>query len=49
MSDAKGGNIISAINSRAVSIARYEVGIISWTKMELDRKTIKMMRTYGAQ
>ena len=51
-SKLNGGNIISAINSRAVSIVRYEVGIISWTKMELellDRKTIKMMTTYGAQ
>ena len=47
-SKLNGGNIISAINSRAVSIIRYEVGIISWTKMELellDWKTIKMMTT----
>ena len=27
------GNIISAINSRAVSTVRYGSGIISWTKM----------------
>ena len=51
-SKLNGGNIISAINSRAVSIVRFEVGIISWTKMELellDRKAIKMMTMYGAQ
>ena len=41
-----GGNIISAINSRAVSIVRYGAGIINWTKMELeelDLKTRKLM------
>ena len=46
-----GGNIISAINSRAVSIVRYGAGIISWTKMELeelDRRTRKLMTMYGA-
>ena len=45
-------NIILAINSRAVSIARYETGIIKWTKNELeelDRKTRKLMTMYGAQ
>ena len=47
-----GGNIISAINSRAVSIVRYGAGIIKWTKdefEELDRKTRKLMSMYGAQ
>ena len=47
-----GGNIISAINSRAVSIDRYGAGIIKWTKNELeelDRKTRKLMSMYGAQ
>ena len=50
-SKLNGGNIISAINSRAVSIVRYGAGITSWTKMgleELDRKTRKLMRMYGA-
>ena len=47
-----GRNIISAINSRAVSIVRYGAGIIKWTKNELeelDRKTKKLMSMYGAQ
>ena len=47
-----GGNIISAINSRAVSIVRYGAGIIKWTKKELeelDRKTRKLMSMYSAQ
>ena len=36
------GNIIQAINSRAVSLIRYGAGIIDWRKDELkdiDRKT----------
>ena len=43
-------NIISAINSRTVSIVRYGAGIISWTKMELEelgRRTRKLMTMYG--
>ena len=43
---------MSAINSRAVSIARYGVGIIKWTKNELeelDRKARKLMSMNGAQ
>ena len=51
-SKLNGGKIISAINSRAVSIVRYGVRIISWTKMEfeeLDRKTRKLMTIYGTQ
>ena len=50
-SKLNGGNIILAINSRAVSIVRYGAGIISWTKMELeelDRRTRKLMTMYGA-
>ena len=46
------GNIISAINSRVVSIVRYGAGIIKWRKNELeelDRKTRKLMAMYGAQ
>ena len=38
------GNIVSAINSRAVSIVKYGAGIICWTKKELeelDQKTRK--------
>ena len=45
-SKLNGGNIISAINSRAVSMIRYGAGIINWTKMELeelDLKTRKLM------
>ena len=51
-SKLNGGNIIAAINSRAVSIIRYGAGIIKWTKNELeemDRKTRKLMTMYGAQ
>ena len=48
-SKLNGRNIISAINSRAVSIVRYGAGVIKWTKMELeqmDRKTRKLMTVY---
>ena len=48
----KKGNIISGINSRAVSIVRCWTGIIKWTKNELeelDKKTKKLMSMYGAQ
>ena len=41
-----------AIKSRAVSIVRNEVGIISLTKMELeelDQRTRKLMTMYGAR
>ena len=41
-----GGNTIRARNSRAVSLVRYSVGILKWTKDELkamDRKTRKIM------
>ena len=51
-SKSKGGNTISTINSRAVSIVRYGAGITSWTKSELeelDRKTRKLMTMYGVQ
>ena len=39
-------NVISAINSRAISIIRYSAGIIKWTikeMKELDRKTRKLL------
>ena len=38
-------NIITAINSWAVSVIRYGAGIVNWTKAELqqmDRKTRKL-------
>ena len=50
-SKLNGGNIISAINSRAVAVVRYGAGIIKWTKDEmqdLDRKTRKLLTLYGA-
>ena len=43
-------NIILAINSRAVFIVRYGVGIKSWTKMELEelyRKRRKLMAMHS--
>ena len=43
-SKLNGGNIIKAINARAVSVIRYSAGIIDSTKEELqimDRKTRK--------
>ena len=49
-SKLSGGNIITAINLRAVSIMRYGAGIISWTKIELeelDRRTRKLMTMCG--
>ena len=48
-SKLNGENVILVINSRAVSIVRYEVGIISWIKMELeepDRITRMLMTIY---
>ena len=45
-SKLNGGNVITAINSRAVSYVRYSAGIINWTREELrrmDRKTRKIM------
>ena len=50
-SKLNGGNIVSNINSKAVSIVRYGAGVISWTKMELeelDRRTRKLMAMYRA-
>ena len=50
-SKLNGGNVISAINSRAVSNVRHGAGLISWTKMELevlDQKTRKLMTKHGA-
>ena len=40
-SKLNGGNIVSAINSRVVSIVRYGEEIISWTKMELADDNVR--------
>ena len=48
-SSLNSGNIIQAINSRAVSVIRYGAGIVDWTKNELqemDRKTRKLLTIY---
>ena len=45
-SKLNGGNVVNAMNSRAVSIIRYSAGIVEWTKDELgklDRKTWKLL------
>ena len=50
-SKLNGGNIITAINSKAVSLIRYGAGIINWTKEEvriIDRKTRKLLTMYRA-
>ena len=42
---------MTAINFRAVSIVKYEAGIVDWAKEELkvmDRKTRKLMTIYRA-
>ena len=48
-SSLNSGNVIQAINSRAVSVIRYGAGIVDWTKNELqemDRKTRKLLTIY---
>ena len=48
-SKLNGGNVVSAINSRAVSLIRHGAGIIKWSKEELralDRKTRKLLTIY---
>ena len=50
-SKLNGGNTISAINNRAVSVVRYSVGIVKWTVNELnemDRKTRKRLTKFRA-
>ena len=50
-SKLSGKNKIMAANTWAVAILRYSVGVVEWKTDELkvlDRKTRKMMRTYGA-
>ena len=44
-----GKNVIMAVNTWAVSVLRYGVGVINWTKAELesiDRKALKQMTIY---
>ena len=51
-SHLNGGNVIQAINARAVSIIRYSAGILDWTKLELqelDRQTRKLLNIYRAE
>ena len=48
-SKLNGGNIMSAINSRAVSLVRYGACITRWSKNKLralDRKTRKLLTIY---
>ena len=45
-SKLNGGNVVSAINSRALSLIQYQAGNIRWSKDELralDRKTRKLL------
>ena len=44
-------NLVTAINTWAVSLLRYEASVIEWTQHELEiinRRTRKMMHLYGA-
>ena len=48
-SSLNSGNVILAINSRAVSVIRNGAGIVDWTKneiQEMDRKTRKLLTIY---
>ena len=50
-SKLNGGNVVRAINERAVSLIRYSAGVVECTKAELeaaDRKTRKLVTIYGA-
>ena len=50
-SKLNGKNIITSINSRAVSIIRYSAGVLNWPVAEvkeLDRKTRKQLTMHGA-
>ena len=50
-SHLNGGNVMQAINARAVSMIRYSAGILDWTKLELqelDRQTRKLLNIYRA-
>ena len=44
-----GGNLVRGVNTWAVSLLRYSVAFVSWTKSELqpiDRKTRKLFTIY---
>ena len=46
-----GGNIITGINTRAISLLRYSVAFLDWAGAELeqmDRRTRKLMTMHGA-
>ena len=46
-----GGNLVSGVNTWAVSLLRYLAAFVSWRKSELqaiDRKTRKLFTIYGA-
>ena len=46
-----GGNVVAAINERAVSLLRYSAGIMEWKKAgveAIDRKERKLFTIYGA-
>ena len=50
-SKLNGGNLVYAVNTRAVSLLRYSAAFISWRKGELqaiDGKTRKLFTIYGA-
>ena len=45
------GNLVTIINTWAVSLVRYGTSVIKWTQQKLeniDRRTKKMMHLYGA-
>ena len=46
-----GGNLVSGVNTWAVSLIRYSAAFLSWRKNGLqviDRKTRKLLTMYGA-
>ena len=46
-----GGDLVSGVNTYAVSLLRYLAAFVSWRKNELqaiDRKTRKLFTIYGA-
>ena len=46
-SKLNGRNKVTAINTWAVAIFRYEAGIMQWKALDLDRKLRKTMAMYG--
>ena len=50
-SKLKSGNLVTEINTWAMSLVRYGAGVIEWYQQELeniDRRTRKMMHLYDA-